>query len=62
MIRGDFFKEDWSEYEVIHCYLISYLMPKIWKKIKAECKPGTKLYSSAFEVPGVLSKKIKIEK
>lgn len=48
--RKDFFKEDFSKYDVIYSYTITYLMKKIWKKIKAECKPGTLFYSNSFEI------------
>ena len=63
VIRGDFFKEDWSDYQVIHTFMIPYLMWKIWKKLSSECKKWTLLISSAYEVPGIkCDKKIKIEK
>jgi len=49
--KGNFFWEDISEYNVIYCYLLPSLMKKVWKKIQSECKEGTLLYSSAFEIP-----------
>lgn len=48
--RKDFFKEDFSKYDVIYSYTITYLMKKIWKKIKKECKPWTLFYSNSFEI------------
>jgi len=46
----DFFKVDFSEYDIIYCYMMDYLMKKIWTKIKSECKPGTLFYASEFEI------------
>lgn len=48
--RKDFFKEDFSKYDVIYSYTISFLMKKIWSKIKRECKPWTLFYSNWFEI------------
>lgn len=50
ILKKDFFKEDFSKYSIIYSYTISYLMEKIWKKIQAECKPGTLFYSNSFEI------------
>ena len=50
--RKDFFKEDFSKYDIIYSYTITYLMQKIWKKIKTECKPWTLFYSNSFEING----------
>jgi len=50
---GNFFSLDISEYDIIYAYLIPYMMPKIWKKVITECKPGTLLYSSSFQIPDV---------
>lgn len=58
IIKWDFFKEDWSEYDVIHTYMIAYLMPKIWKKIQAECKNGTLFISNSFEIKWVQADKV----
>ena len=48
--KKNFFKEDLSRYDLIYSYTISYLMKKIWEKIKRECKPWTLFYSNAFEL------------
>jgi len=37
--KKNFFGEDFSKYDVIYSYTISYLMKKIWGKIKRECRP-----------------------
>jgi len=53
ILKGNFFRKDISQYDIIYCYLLPLLMKKVWKKIISECQPGTLLYSSAFEIPGV---------
>lgn len=50
IIWKNFFNEDFSKYDIIYCYMISYLMKKIWTKIKSECKAWTLFYSSEFEI------------
>lgn len=60
--RGDFYKLDLSQYDVIYCYLLPIHMKHVWKKIETDCKKGTLLYSSAFEIPNKKPKsKIHIE-
>lgn len=63
VVYWNFFKKDFSQFNIIYCYLLPLHMKKVWKKISNECKPGTILYSSAFQVPDTTpSKKILIEK
>ena len=50
--RQDFFTTDFSEATVIFSYILPKFMPKIWEKIKKECKSGTMFYSNAFIIPG----------
>lgn len=58
--KTDFFKEDFSKYDVIYSYTITYLMNKIRNKIKKECNPWTIFYSNSFKIPLVKEiKKIK---
>jgi hypothetical protein len=52
LIQNNFFKEDFSIYDIIYSFLIPYLMNKIWIKIKSECKPWTLFYVSEFEIKG----------
>ncbi|EKE27762.1 MAG: hypothetical protein ACD_3C00154G0005 [uncultured bacterium (gcode 4)] len=51
--KTDFFKSDIHDIDVIYSYMLSYLMEKIWKKIKSECRSWTILYSNSFPIPGV---------
>ncbi len=50
IIQNNFFKENFSKYDIIYSYLLWYLMKKIWIKVKAECKPWTLFYASEFEI------------
>jgi len=48
--KKNFFKEDFSKYDVFYAFMIDYLMLKIWTKIKKECKTGTLFYSNSFQI------------
>lgn len=52
IINTNFFKEDFSKYDIIYSFMIPYLMKRIWKKIKSECKKGTLFYSASFKIRG----------
>lgn len=61
--KKDFLKENLSKYDVIYCYMIPYMMPKIWSKIKKECKKWTLFYTSSFDIKSEkYYKKIEIKK
>lgn len=55
-IRQNFFEANWSDATVIYCYLYPTLMEQIHKKVKAECRPGTKVVSRDFAIKGWVSK------
>lgn len=60
--KKDFFDEDFSKYNVIYSYTIPYLMNKIWKKVKSECREWTLFYSNSFCIKWEKEfKKIKIK-
>ncbi len=48
----DFFKIDFSQANVIFCFLTPPAMRKLQLKFAAECKPGTRIISYAFSIPG----------
>ncbi len=50
-IRKDFFKENWSEADVIYCYLYPPLMRRIEEKFLGEMKPGSKAVVRDFPFP-----------
>lgn len=51
--RKNFMEQDLSDGTIFYSYMLSHFMKPIWKKLYRECKPGTLLYSNAFEIPGV---------
>lgn len=51
--QSDFFKADFSNANVIYCYLLPRLIKPVREKIKKECKPWTIFYSYVFIVPWI---------
>lgn len=52
IIYGDIWKENLSRYDLVYCFLSPVPMPEIYKKARAEMKPGSLLISNSFDVPG----------
>lgn len=48
----DFFKANFGEADVIFCFLTPPAMRKLQAKFAAECRPGTRIISYAFSIPG----------
>lgn len=48
---GNLWDCDLSQYEVVFAYLSPVPMEKIWRKARAEMRPGTLFVSSTFAVP-----------
>ena len=42
-----------APYDVVYCFLSPLPMPDLWKKAQAELKPGARLISNTFGIPGV---------
>lgn len=51
-------RADLSRANVIFCYLIPTVMPSLYKKLKHECKKGTRIISNTFHIPGLKPQKI----
>lgn len=47
----DFYTVDLSQYDVIFCFLIAGVMPKLEKKLRQELKPGAMVISYGFTFP-----------
>lgn len=47
------FSADLSGSNVIFCYLIPDVMPRLAEKLKRECRPGTRIISNTFHIPGL---------
>lgn len=50
---GNFFGANLKDANIIFCYLGPETMTKLYKKIKHECKKGTRIISNTFSVHGV---------
>ncbi|MBX3615996.1 class I SAM-dependent methyltransferase [Nitrosomonas sp.] len=50
---GDFWKHDFSRYDVVYAYLSPVPMDSLWQKAKKEMRPGSLLISNTFVIPGV---------
>ncbi len=48
-----FFAANLRRANVIFCYLIPNVMPRLAAKIKKECKKGTRIVSNTFHIPGL---------
>ena len=55
---GDFLKKDLNQANIIFCFLTPKAMEKLSPKFKKELKPGTKIISYAFSLPGWQSLKV----
>lgn len=49
--RGNLFKTEITNYDAIVVYGITYLMPRLEKKLLTELKPGTRVISNYFKFP-----------
>lgn len=48
---GDFYRLDFSKFDVVFCYLSPAAMNTVWEKVKLEMKPGSLFLSYEFIVP-----------
>ena len=51
--RRDLFREPFADYDVVYAFLSPVPMPDLWRKARAEMRPGTIFVSNTFAVPGV---------
>ncbi len=52
IIHGDFFEVDISEADVVTLYLLTSVNEKLRPKLEKELKPGARVVSHDFEIPG----------
>lgn len=52
-VRGDYERVDFAQYDVVFAYLSPAAMPALWRKARAEMRPGALLLSYEFAIPGV---------
>ncbi|MFA6458739.1 MAG: 50S ribosomal protein L11 methyltransferase [Patescibacteria group bacterium] len=56
--RRNFFTADLSQADVVFCYLLPEVMLKLSPKFKKELKPGARIISASFSLPGFEPQKI----
>lgn len=49
--RGDFWQQDFADYDVVYAFLSPVPMPALWQKAVAEMRPQCWLVSNSFPVP-----------
>jgi SAM-dependent methyltransferase len=49
---GDFFRGDLEDVDLVYCYLMPGLMPEVAAKCLEEMRPGSRLASFQWQVPG----------
>lgn len=54
----NFFYENLNDADVIFCYLMPHELTKLAKKIKKECKKGTRIISNTFQIKGLEPERI----
>jgi precorrin-6B methylase 2 len=54
----NFFKENLQKADVIFCYLMPSELKKLSKKIKKECKKGTRIISNTFKIEGLKPERV----
>ena len=58
IIKGNIFKIDLHEADLIYCYLNVDTMTRLEEVLKRECKPGAKVVSFQFPVPNKEAEKV----
>jgi hypothetical protein len=53
-VRGDYGRQDLSQYDVVFAYLSPVAMPALWEKAREEMLPDALLLSLEFAIPGVV--------
>lgn len=50
---GDFWEQDFSQYDVVYAYLSPVPMTSLWQKAKKEMRPGSLFISNTFTISGI---------
>ncbi|MBY0474469.1 MAG: hypothetical protein K2Q13_05305 [Nitrosomonas sp.] len=53
IVWGDFWKHDFSSYDVVYAYLSPVPMASLWQKVNQEMRPGSFLISNTFIIPDI---------
>ena len=55
---GSLWRTDLADFEVVYAFLSPVPMPALWAKARRELKPGSRLISHSFDVPGQIPQQI----
>jgi hypothetical protein len=55
---GSLWRTDLADFEVVYAFLSPVPMPALWAKARRELKPGSRLISHSFDVPGEIPQQI----
>lgn len=58
LMHRDFFRENFSEADVIFTYLSIHAMKKLLPKFQAELRPGARIISNAFSLRGIRPERV----
>ena len=58
IVLGSLWGQDLGGCDVVYVFLSPDPMPALWAKAKKEMKPGSRLISHSFEVPGVVPNRV----
>ncbi len=58
VVRGNFWKADLKDADVVFCYLFPDVMGRMAEKINTEVKPGAVVVSCNFPVPGLVPQQV----
>lgn len=48
---GNFWKVNYTPYDIVSVYAMPYIMKRLFRKLKRELRPGAKIISNAFAFP-----------
>ncbi len=52
ILNQNFYRIDLSKYDIVYAYLLPEILQKLDDKLYTELKPGTKIISNTFQIPG----------
>jgi len=56
--RGDLWQRDLAGHDLVYAFLSPRVMPRLWRKARAEMRPGSLLVSSSFPVPDAVAREV----
>ena len=56
--KKNVFSVSLADVDIIHIYMVPYMLPKLIKKIQSECRIGTKIYIQSHEVKNWIPERV----